>query len=67
MKVEEGVWNFFQGHLGYSDDEMKAFMENPRNEEVLSKGAALMNKTIWTGVGPREVSDIVLNSFEFAD
>ena len=46
MKVDESVWKIFQGHLGYSDEEMKAFRENPRNEEVLTKGVALMNKTI---------------------
>ena len=46
MSVEEGMWQFFQEHLGYSDEEMKMFRENPRNQEVLSKAPALMNKTI---------------------
>jgi len=46
MKVDESVWDFFQKHVGYTDDEMKEFRENPRNEDVLSKGPALMNKTI---------------------
>ena len=46
MKVEESVWNSFQKHVGYTDEEMKQFRENPRNEDVLSKGPALMNKTI---------------------
>ena len=46
MKVDESAWNFFQKHLGYTDEEMKEFRENPRNEDVLSKGPALMNKTI---------------------
>ncbi len=46
MKVDEGVWNAFQKHVGYTDEEMKEFRENPRNEDVLSKGRALMNKTI---------------------
>ncbi|MFQ6052330.1 MAG: hypothetical protein ACE5K4_11660 [Candidatus Hydrothermarchaeota archaeon] len=50
MKVDESVWNFFQKHLGYTDEEMKKFRENPRNEDVLSKGPALMNKTIVVGV-----------------
>ena len=39
-------WKIIKRHLGYSDEEMKAFRENPRNEDVLSKAAALMNKTI---------------------
>ena len=46
MKVDESVWNAFQKHVGYTDEEMKEFRENPRNEDVLSKGRALMNKTI---------------------
>ena len=46
MKVSEDVWKFYQQHLGYSDEEMKKFRENPRNEDVISRAPALMNKTI---------------------
>ncbi|OGP86163.1 MAG: hypothetical protein A2Z08_02520 [Deltaproteobacteria bacterium RBG_16_54_11] len=46
MKINEEVWNFYQKHLGYTDDEIKRFMENPRNIDVISKAPALMNKTI---------------------
>ncbi len=46
MKVDESVWDFFQKHVGYTDEEMKEFRGNPRNEDVLSKASALMNKTI---------------------
>jgi uncharacterized repeat protein (TIGR04076 family) len=46
MKVSEDVWEFLQQHLGYSDEEMRKFRENPRNEDVISKAPALMNKTI---------------------
>jgi uncharacterized repeat protein (TIGR04076 family) len=46
MKVDEGTWKIVQQHLGYSDEEMKKFRENPRNEDILSKTPALMNKTI---------------------
>jgi uncharacterized repeat protein (TIGR04076 family) len=46
MKVDESVWNAFQKHVGYTNEEMKEFRGNPRNEDVLSKGPALMNKTI---------------------
>jgi len=46
MKVNEGVWAFMQKHLGYNDEEMKLFRQNPRNEDVMSKADALMNKTI---------------------
>ena len=46
MKISGGLWKFMQEHLGYNDEEMKMFKENPRNEDVLSKVAALMNTTI---------------------
>jgi uncharacterized repeat protein (TIGR04076 family) len=46
MKVDERTWKMFQRHLGYNDEEMKKFREDPRNENVLSKSPALMNKTI---------------------
>jgi uncharacterized repeat protein (TIGR04076 family) len=46
MKVDESVWSFMQEHLGYSDQEMEQFRQHPRNEDVLSKAAELMNKTI---------------------
>ncbi|MBI5031286.1 MAG: TIGR04076 family protein [Chloroflexi bacterium] len=46
MKLDERVWKIFQRHLRYSDEELKTFRENPRNEDVLSKAPALMNKTI---------------------
>ena len=46
MKLDERTWKNFQRHLGYNDEEMKKFRENPRNEGVLAKAPALMNKTI---------------------
>jgi uncharacterized repeat protein (TIGR04076 family) len=46
MEVDERTSKMFQRHLGYNDEEMKKFRENPRNEDVLSKSPALMNKTI---------------------
>jgi uncharacterized repeat protein (TIGR04076 family) len=46
MAVDENTWRFFQQHLGYSDEEMALFRANPRNADVLAKGAALMQKTI---------------------
>ncbi|MCP4579197.1 MAG: TIGR04076 family protein [Deltaproteobacteria bacterium] len=45
-EIQQGVWDFMQNHLGYSNEEMKTFRENPRNADVLKKAAALMNKTI---------------------
>jgi len=46
MKVSQETWDFYQQHLGYTDAEMKKFRANPRNEDVISKAPALMNKTI---------------------
>jgi len=46
MKLDERTWKTFQQHLGYNDEEMKSFRENPRNEDVLAKSPGLMNKTI---------------------
>jgi uncharacterized repeat protein (TIGR04076 family) len=46
MKINEDVWQFYQKHLGYTDEEMKKFRQNPRNADVISKAQALMNKTI---------------------
>jgi uncharacterized repeat protein (TIGR04076 family) len=46
VKASETQWKFMQKHLGYTDKEMKIFKKNPRNADVLSKAAALMNKTI---------------------
>ena len=38
--------DFMKSHLGYTDEEMKNFMENPNNIEILKKAPKLMNKTI---------------------
>jgi uncharacterized repeat protein (TIGR04076 family) len=46
MKFDEKTWGTFQKQLGYNDEEMKQFRENPRNEDVLSKTAVMLNKTI---------------------
>ena len=46
MKLDEKTWKGVQQHLGYNDEEMKQFRENPRNADVLSKTAVMLNKTI---------------------
>ncbi len=46
MEISEDTWQFFQQHLGYSDEEMALFRANPRNADVLTKGPALIAKTI---------------------
>jgi uncharacterized repeat protein (TIGR04076 family) len=46
MKIDEKTWKGVQQLLGYNDEEMKQFKENPRNEDVLSKTDVMLNKTI---------------------
>jgi len=46
MMVDESIWTFMQAHLGYNDEEMEIFRENPRNADILSKAMDLMGKTI---------------------
>lgn len=46
MSIDERRWKIVQRHLGYSNEEMFVFREDVRNEDVLSKGAELMNKLI---------------------
>jgi uncharacterized repeat protein (TIGR04076 family) len=46
MKIGEDIWETIQKHLNYNDKEMKIFWANPRNEDVLSKTALMLNKTI---------------------
>ncbi len=46
MKLSEEIITQIKEHLGYNDEEMKIFLENPRNEDVMSKALGLLNKTI---------------------
>jgi uncharacterized repeat protein (TIGR04076 family) len=46
MTMSEDIWNMVQKHLGYSAEEMKIFRADPRNQDALSKTAAMLNKTI---------------------
>ena len=39
-------WRIMKRRLGYSDEEMELFQNNPRNEDVLNKSPELMNKEI---------------------
>ena len=44
--MSENTWKMLQKHLGYNDEEMRMFRADPRNEDVLSKTAVMLNKTI---------------------
>ncbi|GAF93902.1 unnamed protein product, partial [marine sediment metagenome] len=37
---------FMKKHLGYTDEEMKVWLDNPRNPEGVAKMPALLQKTI---------------------
>lgn len=39
-------WKVMQERLGYTNEEMKVFREDPRNEDVISKAPGLINKTV---------------------
>jgi len=39
-------WKFIKNRLGYNDEEMKIFRENPRNEDVLNIAPEVQKKTI---------------------
>jgi uncharacterized repeat protein (TIGR04076 family) len=43
---ENQKWQIMQNRLGYNDDEMRKFRDNPRNEDILSRVPELINKTI---------------------
>jgi uncharacterized repeat protein (TIGR04076 family) len=44
--INENVWKLMQHRLGYTDQEMELFKNNPRNQKVMKAGPALVNKTI---------------------
>ena len=39
-------WKVMKKRLGYSDDEMKKFHENPKNKDILTKALELRKKMI---------------------
>ncbi|MFX1313262.1 MAG: hypothetical protein ACFFHD_11710 [Promethearchaeota archaeon] len=46
MKINEEMSKTIKEHYGYTDEELQILLENPRNEEVISKYPGLQNKTI---------------------
>jgi len=46
MSDQKQVLDFYQQHLGYNDEEMKLFTDDPKNLKVLSRSPGLLNKTI---------------------
>ncbi len=46
MEITKEIWDMIQKHLGYTDEEMKLFRADPKNEHVMKLSPALMGKTI---------------------
>jgi len=46
MKLSEEMKNNIKERLGYTDEELKVFVDNPNNIEILTKSLPLLNKTI---------------------
>ena len=46
MGIDERIWKVMQKRLGYSDEDLMLFKADPRNADVISRGADLMNKCI---------------------
>lgn len=44
--IDDNVWKFMQQRLGYSDEELETFKNNPRNQKVMLAAPALASKTI---------------------
>ena len=46
MKLSEEMKSNIKERLGYSDEELKIFLDDPKNIEIFTKSMPLMNKTI---------------------
>lgn len=44
--IEEPVWAYIQDRLGFSDDEMQTFRDNPTNAVLIERGMVLQRKAI---------------------
>lgn len=44
--MSENYASFIKKHLGYTDEEIKVWLDNPRNQEAILKAPVLMQKTI---------------------
>jgi len=46
QEIPDQLWSFMQQRLGYSDEEMERFRDDPRNSHVLRTGFEMAQKTI---------------------
>lgn len=45
-EVPEQVWALMKAHLGYTDDEIELFKNNPRNARVMAEAPRMRQRTI---------------------
>ena len=45
-QISPDIWKFMQNRLGYTDDEMEMFKNNPRNSKIMEKAGDLLSKTV---------------------
>jgi uncharacterized repeat protein (TIGR04076 family) len=43
---EAEIWQAMQLHLGYSDEELETFKNDPRNQKIMARVPDLMSKTV---------------------
>jgi len=46
MDIDERLWRIAKKRLGYSDEDLEAFRQDPRDADVLFKGGDLSIKPI---------------------
>lgn len=45
-QVNPEIWKYMQRRLGYTDEELEEFRNNPRNRKIMEKSADMLNKTV---------------------
>jgi len=46
QQAEDAIWKFMQQRLGYSNDELEKFRQDPRNRKIMEKSSELLSKTV---------------------
>ena len=50
MEINENVWAFFQAALGYDDEEMAEFRQNPKSRKLITRAGAIAQTTFTAEV-----------------
>lgn len=46
QQAEDAIWKFMQQRLGYSNDELEKFRQDPRNRKIMERSSELLSKTV---------------------